>query len=472
MKPSTENLKLPHFFLFKDLYYSHLEAKKILKDIEEGQESFDASRVEAMSKHYLVLFEVLEFLHEYTPDFFVINKINDTASEIVCFANEEFSKAFGLKTDPEGKDIFNLLAPREERALREFIDSEIEGAKWKMHESGQKSMDVSIKSDSVELPIIHSGRYPTRLFEVHVRLTGAVRDLDGDTVFEGYSIILARDVTETVTQKQVAESFTNIPEIIEQKFYSEAYKRRVLNEHPRTLTLKNTHVLTGFSDISNSAQLRLEATTLDHDQESHENVKELNKKIEQINHFLHDIWAEAKVRIQEIHPAVFLLEETDGLDYTVCFVDKNSQVEPEVFERLREEEILILAESARACAVADYPLKHIAVAHDKKVDFYFEEKFENRFKVETHSVDLFIKKKRLEKAHEKGTEKRITEEKMVTVAVDNNADFEFYIKLFESFKKRGIIEHVEQGEVEELSGLEQVHFIRGKVVEQEESFFS
>jgi len=39
----------------------------------------------------------LEFLHAYTPDFFVINKVLDTEKEIVCFANDEFVKTFDAR---------------------------------------------------------------------------------------------------------------------------------------------------------------------------------------------------------------------------------------------------------------------------------------------------------------------------------------------------------------------------------------
>ncbi|MBT4936666.1 hypothetical protein HON22_02000 [Candidatus Peregrinibacteria bacterium] len=111
----------------------------------------------------------------------------------------------------------------------------------------------------------------------------------------------------------------------------------------------------------------------------------------------------------------------------------------------------------------ELPLKHLVIAHNKKVDFYFEEKFENRFKIATHSVDLFIKKSRLEKAKEKGLNTRITEEGAITVAVDNSEDCCFYKKLFSQLESEKLLSDILVAEVEELPGLAPMKFIRGRV---------
>lgn len=463
MKPETNFLRLPHFFLFQDLFYSHLEAKKILKDIADGQASFPQERVTSLAKHYLLLFEVLEFLHEYTPDFFVINKIQDTEGEIICFANEEFAKTFGLKSNPEGHDIFALMSKNEQQNFRAFVDEEVKKAKEKLQASSAGNIDVAVKSDSIELPIAHFSK-TQRLFEIHVRLVGIATKTDGNAVFEGYSIVLGRDTTETSVQKQIAESFTNIPEILHHKFEHEAFRRRVLRETPHPITLKNTYILTGFSDISQSTEWRYEAMMSDEKHQSHEEIREVNRKTEEINAFLHSIWKEAKKRIEELHQAVFLLEETDGLDYSICFPAMTDKVcDHQLFLSLRREELGIITDIAKKCIQHDFPLKHLIVAHDKKVDFYFEEKFENRFKVETHSVDVFIKKKRVEKAFELDSEKRIIQEGCVTVVVDTDEDFSFYRDLCQEFQNKGVFSQVEIGNVEEFPGLKAMRFLRASM---------
>jgi hypothetical protein len=457
-------LQLPHFFLFKDLYYSHLEAKKFLNASPEDEMFSSPEKIKNLSRHYLVLFEVLEFLHEYTPDFFVINKINDIQEEIVCFANEEFSQTFGLKKSPEGKDIFKVMTKNEELVFTKFVELEIQKAKDKLKKSGENHLEISVKSNNIELPIFQSRRRKKRIYEIHVRLTGVVKEMGEKSVFEGYSIVLGRDTTEAAVQKQIADSFTNIPSVMYKDFYSEAFRRKVLGHNPGTVTLKNVYVLTGFSDISNSANLRLEAQKEDKINKNHEKIKELNKKIESINHELHSLWKEEKKRIEKIHNAIYLLEETDGLDYTLCFPHySDKKLIKKDFLQLREEELRIMIRITQISKNLELPLKHLVIAHNKKVDFYFEEKFENRFKIATHSVDLFIKKSRLEKAKEKGLNTRITEEGAITVAVDNSEDCCFYKKLFSQLESEKLLSDILVAEVEELPGLAPMKFIRGRV---------
>ena len=463
MKPETDFLRLPHFFLFQDLFYSHLEAKKVLKEIADGQTQFPKERVASLANHYLILFEVLEFLHEYTPDFFVINKIQDQNGEIICFANEEFAKTFGLKSNPEGKDVFALMNEKEQKSFRAFVDSEMEKAKEKLQKSDKETVEVAVKSDHIELPIVHFEK-AQRLFEIHVRLVGVASKMDGEVVFEGYSIVLGRDTTEASVQKQIAEAFTNIPEILHHKFKHEAFRRRVLGEKPHPITLKNTHILTGFSDISQSTEWRYDAMIADEKNQSHEQIIEVNRKTEEINAFLHSVWKDAEKQIESLHQAVFLLEETDGLDYSICFPEMEDKVcDHQLFLELRTAELTIIADIAKKCIQKGFPMKHLIVAHDKRVDFYFEEKFENRFKVETHSVDVFIKKKRVEKAFELNSDKRIIQEGCVTVVTETDDDFAFYQTLFQEFKDNGVFAQVEIGNVEEFSGLKAMRFLRGTV---------
>lgn len=458
-------LHLPHFFLFKDLYYSHLEAKKFL-DADENDEVFQSpEKIKNLSRHYLILFEVLEFLHEYTPDFFVINKINDTNEEIVCFANEEFAKTFGLNRSPEGKDIFKVMTKNEEKVFTQFIEEEIQKSKMKLELSENDSLKISVKSNHIELPVLQSAKRQKRIYEIHVRLTGLIKKSESGIFFEGYSIVLGRDTTESAVQKQMAESFTNIPTIMHNEFYKEAFRRKVLGHNPSTVNLKNVYVLTGFSDISNSAHLRLEAQKEDKENGNHEKTKELNNKIESINHALHALWKEEKKRIEKVHSAIYLLEETDGLDYTLCFPHyADKKLLKKDFLCLREEELRIMIRVIRLSDSLDLPLKNLIIAHNKKVDFYFEEKFENRFKIATHSVDLFIKKSRLEKAKQKGSDSRITQEGAITVAIDNDEDLDFYKKLFSQLESENLLLDAFVAEVEELPGLVPMKFIRAKVI--------
>jgi hypothetical protein len=355
------------------------------------------------------------------------------------------------------------MSKKEQQSFRFFVESEMEKAKKILQTSSKENIEISVKSDSIELPITHAEK-SQRLFEIHVRLVGVATKADGDVVFEGYSLVLGRDTTASSVQKQIAESFTNIPEILHQKFEHEAFRRRVLGEAPHPITLKNTYILTGFSDISQSTEWRYGAMIADEKNKNHEKIVEVNRKTEEINAFLHSLWKEAKKHLEEFHQSVFLLEETDGLDYSICFPEMNDKVcDYELFLQLRREEFGIVTNIAQKCIQQGFSLKHIIVAHDKKVDFYFEEKFENRFKIATHSVDVFIKKKRLEKACESDSDKRIVQEGCVTVVVDTDDDFTFYQDLFQEFSQNSMFSQVEIGNVELFPGLQAMRFLRGTV---------
>ena len=463
MSTDTPHTKLPHFFLFKDLHASQEEAKKILQD-PQNNELYSKKTVQSLAKHYLTLFEILEFVHEYTPDFFVINKINDAKKEIICFASKEFSKTFELKENPEGKNLLALMTKKEEQIFTTFIETEIQKGKKQYRTSKKDYFEISVKSDNLELPVQGKHHTHPKIFEIHIRLIGEIKKEKGTVLFDGYSIIVGRDTTDAAIQKQIAESFTNIPNILHHEFYYEAFRRKVLTHKEKNILLKNIYVITGFSDISNSAELRLQAHETDKKKRNHETIQTLNKKIEKLNHSLHDIWEKEKHQIEAIHPGVFLLEETDGLDYTICFPNEEGQkLTKQQFLSIREKELNIMISLIQKSKQFELSLKHLIIAHSKKVDFYFEEKFENCFKVATQSVDLFIKKKRLEKAKEKGTTKRITQEESITIAVDNDTDFSFYKKLLSQYQKEQRISDLYIGDVEELPGVSPIRFLRGKI---------
>ena len=454
----TSKLKLPHFFLFNDLQYSFLEAKKILKN----ESNPTPAEIKQLAKHYLILFEILEFLHEYTPDFFVINKINNTQNEIVCFANQDFSKTFHLKKTPEGKDILNFFPLNPKKQLQLFIESEIKKAGNKLKKQDLPLVSINSSSQNFEFPIkSHDNRY-LRLFEVHIKLVGETTIQNKSIDFNGYSILIGRDTTKDATIKKLASAFTNIPKNFYKHFFHEAYRRKIMQKPSKSITMKNVYVLTGSSDITSSSELRLEAIKRDKEDHSYKNSASLNKLIDKINSFLHSEWADLKGDLEIIHPGIYLFEETDGVDYTICFSEGKDLgiITKEKFLMLKEVELEIMIKITKACMKKGFPVKQLIISYDKQVDFYFEERFENKFKIETKYVDLYIKKKRLEKGHDIHTGERIFSEHAVTITTDNIDDLSFYKSLISKYKKKKIITNVETGEVEKLPGLLKTYYIK------------
>lgn len=450
MKPKNQ-LKLPHLFLFKDLSYSFLESKKILSDLDT-KKSISNDRIEKLAKHYLIVYEVLDFLHEYTPDFILITKIYDREEELICFANAEFSEKLGLKHIPEGSNILDVLPETQKTAFQDFIHTSLE----KIKKENPINTEILTNSPRHEIVV---GKDNKKLYELSLRISGIVKEKYADKYFEGYSILLGRDVTTNAIKAQMAESFTNIPLQLNKTFEKEAFSRRVLKREAEQIQINNVKSISGYSDISGSSSMKLEAEEKDKISKSHKNIQAYNKKINEINQFLSRKWQAARKKFDA--KLAFLFEETDGIDYNILILNQDSSSQ---MKKIRKIEFEIMADICIEAAKRKYPLKHLIVVHNQGENFYYEEELEHRFKVSSESAGIFVKKKRMERAKEEKSGVRVLKDGYLTVITETKEEINEYEKLFSTLLKNDKINKIHSGKTEKLPGLKTTYFIQAKLI--------
>ena len=91
---------------------------------------------------------------------------------------------------------------------------------------------------------------------------------------------------------------------------------------------------------------------------------------------------------------------------------------------------------------------------------------EKRFDVDgTYSARYEVVKKRIDKAHIKGSTERITEKEKITIVYSQNNEETEYLKYIKYLQHKKLLEPaIEQFEVEDLQGVSGLRAIRVKVI--------
>jgi hypothetical protein len=437
---------LPHFVLFKDLTYSLEESEKILYEIKQGKQDFNKKDFQKIVEHYKILFEILLFLHEKTPDLLLITRVNDLLEERICFSNQEFSKVLGLSKNPEGKNLYDFFSVNDVKVLKNFLNKEIK----KIKEKDVLNKVISKISPEIKIHIKDKQKDCLKIYNFHLQLTGSLSFQGDKKFFMGYTALIGREVTNEEINNSIVQDFTNIPTVLLKEFKDEIYSRKFLNKEDTKIKLNNYYILTGLSDITGSTKLRSDAILKDKKEKGVKNLIAYQNYLQQINNFLKKNWLEEKEFLERLGVQIFNLEESDGIFYQFLVPDNFS------LESLRKKELEILIKIQKLSKENNYPLKHLIIAHKNKEDFYFEENFKKNFVPELSSIEVFIKKNRLEKAVDKKTQERIMQNNSLTVVVDNQEDLENYKKMFSLFFKNNFLE----GEVENIIGLKPMIYLR------------
>jgi len=91
---------------------------------------------------------------------------------------------------------------------------------------------------------------------------------------------------------------------------------------------------------------------------------------------------------------------------------------------------------------------------------------EKRFDVDgTYNARYEVVKKRIDKAHIKGSRERITEKEKITIVYSQNSEEAEYLKYIKYLQHKKVLEpSIEQFEVEDLQGVSGLRAIRVKVI--------
>jgi hypothetical protein len=197
--------------------------------------------------------------------------------------------------------------------------------------------------------------------------------------------------------------------------------------------------------------------------------------IAQINSILRDTWESWQHRMQQITPHYCDIETTDGIDHMLY---TGQSIDPQFgkfqLRSLRYEQLRAVCDCARVAlqfqaeTQSKMQLTHLILVQDSTVDIFHDETAEKLFDVRgTRDTRYEIVKKRIDKAIDEQTQKRITQPGMVTLVYSTAEELEEYQQYLHYLKRESWIDsEYDYGIVEPLQGVTGLKFVRVRVLEE------
>lgn len=198
--------------------------------------------------------------------------------------------------------------------------------------------------------------------------------------------------------------------------------------------------------------------------------RKYEQSISRINQVLAEAIDSEQVLAQQIFPHYYERFKTDGLDFNLyvgASIPEKRIFTIEKLHELRIWQLRVLARMERAhyahAADYEYPLDvtSLILVFTQRISVRFRMD-EKRFDVDgTYNARYEIVKKRIDKAHVKGTEQRITEKGKLAVVYSNTAEEREYTAYLKVLAEEGLFEDsFEFLEVEDLQGVSGLKALR------------
>ncbi|HJP62205.1 MAG TPA: hypothetical protein VJ844_02125, partial [Mucilaginibacter sp.] len=212
------------------------------------------------------------------------------------------------------------------------------------------------------------------------------------------------------------------------------------------------------------------------------NRRNYEKTLSLVNEKLVSILDSRQAEIQEFFPHYYERFKTDGVEHNLYIgstISPEGDFKPIDLERLRLWQLLVTAEME----IEQHRLKDILPYHldVTSLILVFSSTIAIRFRMDEKHFDIDgayniryeVIKKRIDKAHIKGTLERITREGAITVVyskAEEEAEYRGYIRMMQS---AGLLtETLEQFDVEDLQGVSGLKALRVGVSYNSQSFMS
>ncbi|MHA4895593.1 GAF domain-containing protein [Pedobacter sp. PWIIR3] len=174
--------------------------------------------------------------------------------------------------------------------------------------------------------------------------------------------------------------------------------------------------------------------------------------------------------LQQIFPAYFEKFRTDGVEFDIYLGQSIAPKRPfynELLGTFRLKQLRVLAEIAQTTnnlgPYFSLPLEttQLIFVYDKPIDVSFRID-EQRFDVEgSYNIRYQMVKKRIDKAHIKGSEERLTQPGKIAIVYFNGAEAKEYLGYIKKLQKQGLLNNdLEYLEIEELQGVEGLKALR------------
>jgi hypothetical protein len=204
------------------------------------------------------------------------------------------------------------------------------------------------------------------------------------------------------------------------------------------------------------------------------NRNQYERSMQTINGKINSMLNDFNGRLQAIYPCYFEKFRTDGVEFDIYV---GQSIAPDIpmpedliqrFRLLHLEVIATIAQTAHALIpdLSDYlQTTQLIFVHEKSIDISFRPD-EQRFDVEGgYNIRYQLVKKRIDKAHIKNSEERLTQPGKIAIVYINNLEAQEYIGYIKVLQSRNILkDDVEHIEIEELQGVDGLKALRVGVV--------
>jgi len=204
------------------------------------------------------------------------------------------------------------------------------------------------------------------------------------------------------------------------------------------------------------------------------NRSQYERSMQALNSKINSLLDALNADLQSIYPCYFERFRTDGVEFDIYL---GQTIAPDIpmpadlvqtFRLLHLEAIANIAKAAHALIpeLQDYlQTTQLIFIHEKTIDISFRAD-EQRFDVEgSYNIRYQLVKKRIDKAHIKNTEERLTQPGKIAIVYMNSLEAQEYLGYITILQSRNILgDEVEHIEIDELQGVDGLKALRVGVV--------
>jgi hypothetical protein len=191
--------------------------------------------------------------------------------------------------------------------------------------------------------------------------------------------------------------------------------------------------------------------------------KEYEQSLSKINDTLARFIDKEQVAAQKVYPHYFERYVTDGLEFNIYMgqsITPRKRFDEIYLRNLRMWQLTVLAKAARLTHQLERQLSHVLrttqliLCHNQALSITFRTE-ERKFDVDgAYNIRYEIVKKRIDKAHIKSNDERLTQPGKIAIVYSQAKDAAEYMEYIEFLQNKNLLkEGVEQHDLEELQGV-------------------
>ncbi len=204
--------------------------------------------------------------------------------------------------------------------------------------------------------------------------------------------------------------------------------------------------------------------------------RDFETSLTQVNQNISKLIDQAEVLAQDIVPHYFEKYKTDGVEYNLYLGQsllENGTFDTLYLRNFRLWQLITMCDIARNIDDLQEELSHpleiaqLILVHSEPLAIRFRQD-EKRFDVDgAYNIRYEIVKKRIDKAHIKGTGERLTQPGKISIVYSRESDAAEYLRYIEYLKTQDfLLDEVEQFEIEELQGAKGLQALRVSINQQ------